>query len=106
MAKATYLLVLQFTGDSSEDLDAIIEIEDQLTSLLGESAGIDGHDVGSNQTNIFINSAEPLATFQKCRSLLQTHGAKFDTLKAAFRSTNGSKYTVLYPEGTTEFAVA
>lgn len=105
MTTAMYLLVFQFAGDSIQDLDAIVEIENKLISLLGKSADVDGHDVGSSQANIFINTAEPLATFNLCRSLIQTQSSKFDSLKAAFRSVSGSEYTVLYPEGSAEFAV-
>jgi len=100
-----YLLVLQFTGDSIQDLSAITEIEDQLISLLGESAEVDGHDIGSNEANIFIHTAEPLATFNQCPLLLQTYGAKFLTLKAAFRSLDQSEYTVLHPKTASGFSV-
>jgi hypothetical protein len=47
MKTALFQLVLQFDCESPEALDAIVEIEEQLISLLGESAEVDGHDIGN-----------------------------------------------------------
>ena len=46
-------LVLQFRGDSLEDYDAMISLEDELIETLRDSAKVDGHDVGSGEVNIF-----------------------------------------------------
>ena len=47
-------LVLQFRGDSLADCDAMVALEHELREELGNSADVDGHDVGSGETNIFI----------------------------------------------------
>jgi hypothetical protein len=57
-------LVLQFTTD--EDLgsfDNLIGFEEALSSLIGETAEVDGHDFGSGEMNIFILTDDPVATF-------------------------------------------
>jgi hypothetical protein len=59
-----YQLTLQFRGDSLDDYDAMIALEAELTAELGDSADVDGHDCGSGETNIFIFTRDPSATFQ------------------------------------------
>jgi len=58
-----YQVVLQFRGDSPEDLDATVAMEDDLIEELGDSADVDGHDVGSGETNIFRGMTSPI----RCR---------------------------------------
>ena len=60
-----YQLVLQFCGDSLQDLDELIALEDELIEQLGDSADVDGHDVGSGETNIFIFTSDPKQTFER-----------------------------------------
>ena len=57
-------LVLQFNGDSFEDYDAMLALEDELIEALGDTADIDGHDIGAGETNIFIFTSAPEQTFQ------------------------------------------
>ena len=40
-----YQLVLQFRGDSLEDLDSTVALENELIEEFGDSADVDGHDV-------------------------------------------------------------
>jgi hypothetical protein len=58
-----YQLVLQFRGDSLADCDQMVALEDRLIEELGRSAKKDGHDCGSGETNIFIFTTDPAATF-------------------------------------------
>ena len=55
-------LVLQFRGGALADLDETAALEEDLIDVLGDSAEVDGHDVGSSETNIFIFSSDPADT--------------------------------------------
>ena len=48
-----YQLVFQFRGDSLQDFDAMVALEDELIAELGDSANVDGHDFGAGTGNIF-----------------------------------------------------
>lgn len=101
-----YQLVLQFRGDSLADYDQMIAIEDRLIEALGDSADVDGHDAGSGETNIFILTSDPAATFRQARPVLQSMD-QLKGVRAAFRDVDGEQFTVIWPEGSTrEFTVA
>ena len=53
-----YSLVLQWAPSSTLDYDRLIEIEDDLTERLPECM-VDGHDLGSDEMNIFIFTDDP-----------------------------------------------
>jgi hypothetical protein len=94
-----YQLVLQFHGDSLEDLDAAVALEDELGDVLGDTAEVDGHDTGFGETNIFIFTSDPAATFQQIKPLL-AQAKRLDKLTAAYRETDGEDYTVIWPKGS------
>lgn len=94
-----YQLVLQFSGDTEEDLDAIVDLEDQLAEALGEDADVDGHDIGSGQTNLFILTSDPSATFQSAKPVIQK-AKMLKSLTAAFRDVSGEDYTIIWPSGS------
>jgi len=96
-----YQLVLQFRGDSLADYDQMIAVEDRLTEELGDSADVDGHDVGSGETNIFIFTDDPAATFRRSKPLLQSMD-RLAAVTAAFRDVEGDQFSVIWPEGSTE----
>ena len=106
MQPTVFQLVLQFDCRSLEAFDAIVEVEEQLISLLGESAEVDGHDIGSEEANIFIHTFEPMESFQKCHMFLASKSPRVSTYRAAYRSLAGGEYTVLYPDGSIKFRVA
>jgi hypothetical protein len=99
-----YQLVLQWPGSTLADYDAMVAIEDLLIDLLADDSEVDGHDVGSGETNIFIHTDDPRKTFEKVRSALgdQDH---WDDLRAAYRELSGSSYTILRPKGLDKFTV-
>ena len=96
-----YQLTLQFRGDSLDDYDAMIALEDELAEELRDSADIDGHDVGSGETNIFILTSDPAATFHRIKPMLE-RTSHLQTATAAYRAVNGERYTVIWPEGSQE----
>jgi len=102
----SYQLVLQFDGDSLQDLDAIATLEDELIELLGDLADVDGHDVGSGESNIFIFTSDPVATFDRARAVLERR-QHLQKVTAAYREVEGEDYTVIWPEGSQkEFLIA
>ena len=101
-----FQLVLQFDCESLEAFDAIVQIEEELISLLGESADIDGHDFGSEEANIFIHTLDPTESFRRCHTFLASKNPSGTSYRAAYRSLSGSEYTVLYPESSFKFKVA
>ena len=99
-----YQLVLQFRDDSLADFDAMVALEDRLRKDLGRSAEVDGHDCGSGETNIFILTSDPATTFWRVRHTLHREGC-LEAATAAYRAVGGERYTVLWPEGQTEFSI-
>jgi hypothetical protein len=98
-----YRLVLQWPASSIEDYDAMIEIEDLLIASLLNS-NVDGHDAGSDEVNIFIETDDPLQAFDQVRSALDSH-CMWSDIRAAYRNVEGSTYTVLWPKGLHNFRV-
>ena len=101
-----YQLVLQFRGDSLADYDAMVALENELIAELGHSAEVDGHDVGSGETNIFIITADPVRTFRESKVVLERKRC-LGAVTAAYRAVDGEAYTVVWPEWPSkEFRVA
>lgn len=106
-----YQLVLQFRGDSLEDFDKVVAVEDALIEALGDSADVDGHDVGSGETNIFLFTADPKSTFECAKPVLETRNL-LNSVTAAYRGVDDDRFTVftvIWPEnrkGDTNFTVA
>jgi len=96
-----YQLVIQIRGDSLSDYDEMVELEDELITELGDSAEVDGHDVGSGETNIFILTNDPLTSLRHSLPLLERRRALVN-VRAAYRLVEGERYTVVWPEGSTE----
>lgn len=94
-----YQLVLQFRGESLEDLDATVALEDELTEELGDLADVDGHDVGSGETNIFVFTDDPVATFRQARPVLERR-RQLHSVTAAYRDIEGKQFIVIWPEGS------
>jgi hypothetical protein len=101
-----YQFVLQFCGDSLADYGAMVALENELITVLGDSAQVDGHDVGSGEVNIFIITADPVRTFQQLRVVLERKRC-LGAVTAAYRSVDGEEYTVVWPQGRSgKFRVA
>jgi hypothetical protein len=99
-----YQLVLQWTTSAARDFDAIIAIEELLDAKLSRPGEVDGHDFGSGEANIFLVTDRPEEVFREVRGILTPSGA-FDDVRVAFRDVDGEEYTVLWPEGLSEFDV-
>ena len=96
-----YQLILQFRGDSLADYDQMFALEDRLIEEFGHSAKVVGHDSASGETNIFIFTSDPAATFWRVRQTLHREGC-LESVTAAHRPVDGERHTVIWPEGSTQ----
>lgn len=96
--------VLQWPGSSTNDYDSTSAIENLLISSLSKSSKVDGHDVGSGETNIFIETDDPQKLYEEIISVLGSHDAWPD-IRFAYRNVDEDAYTVLWPTNLRDFEV-
>jgi hypothetical protein len=99
-----YILVLQWPGDSEADFDALISMEGQVEAALGRYASVDGHDFGSGEMNIFIETDRPTEAFTDAANALR-EDPRWGDLRAAYREARGGPYEILWPRTLQEFSV-
>jgi hypothetical protein len=100
-----YILVLQWSGESEADYDALLTMEGILESTLdGTNGFVDGHDIGSGELNIFIHTDRPSDAFANAAQSLGTN-PHWSQVRAAFRPTEGDRYEILWPNSPTRFSV-
>jgi hypothetical protein len=99
-----YQLVFRLPAESSEDLDAVIELEDALAEKLEGFAEVDGHDIGSGEMNVFIHTDKPVEAFERSRAELRERGM-LSTVQVAYRHRDLEAYTVLWPVGLANFSL-
>jgi len=62
--------------------------------------------MGSGKANIFVLTADPIATFQSVKPLLPK-ASLLNVVRVAYREVHSDVFTVLWPERSTEaFVVA
>jgi hypothetical protein len=85
-----YKMILQWSGSAIEDYDDLIRIEDSLSKILSHGSDVDGHDVGSDEVNIFIDCDDPHRTFQEVKAVLKSRDEWSDVglLFAAWKQVN------------------
>ena len=93
-----YQLVLHFLGDSVADLEVLVSLEERIGQALGHSAEVDGHDIGSGESNVFVLTDDPWGSVGRIRSILDKF-AEANSVRVAFREVAGGDYTVLWPRG-------
>lgn len=100
-----YKLVLQVQNVGSGDLERLLRWEKSIAECLAESATVDGHDLGSGEFNIFIDTDKPEATF---RSIMSCKGAETIAwpTTTAYRHRDSEDYVTLWPPGQKQFDVA
>ncbi len=98
-------LVLQFKTDEDLDsFDRLIRFEEELITIVGKTARVDGHDFGSGEMNIFILTDDPVATFtltQKIDGSVRPTGK----MKAAYRLLDREDYVCLWPPELSHFEI-
>ncbi|MFZ1199708.1 MAG: hypothetical protein WAO07_06025 [Desulfobacterales bacterium] len=92
----SYQLVLQFQGRDIDDFEELVHLEDTLIANLEERHQVEGHDFGDDTMNIYIQTDAPEAAFDKIREVL--HHSLLDKTKAAWRQSDASEFTVIWPE--------
>ncbi len=53
-----YVLIFQLPGSSKEDFDELIELEESVRDCIEDLGTVDGHDIGSDERNIFIFTSQ------------------------------------------------
>ena len=91
-----YQLILRFRKVSVEYPAEIQALEQALTSLLGDSAQLDGYDTGAREINLFIMTPEPASTFRRSKAVLEQLGL-LTKVTAAYRLEGGIRFTVIWP---------
>ncbi len=99
-----YILVLQWPGSAAADYDALVEMEDLLESALGDSASVDGHDFGSGEMNIFLETDRPVEAFAEVVTVIG-NTRRWANVRAAYRDATGERYEILWPETLQQFSV-
>ena len=100
-----YQLVLQWPSFSMKDYDAMIEVEDILIEKLSEANDVDGHDAGTDEVNIFIQTDNPQSAFNEIKAILGS-SAYWADIKVAYREVLKREYTILWPKDLDKFEVA
>jgi hypothetical protein len=98
------MLILQWPLKAVDDLDVLVEMEECLEILLADTASVEGHDIGSCEMNIFIETDRPVETFESVRGALQS-GSRWSDIRVAYRSIDGDIYSILWPADLLEFVV-
>jgi hypothetical protein len=68
-----FQVVFRWPASLMNDYDEMVSIEDLLIERLSKRCKEDGHDFGSNETNIFIHAADPLGAFEEIWTILSGH---------------------------------
>jgi hypothetical protein len=99
-----YILVLKWSGSSASDYEGLVDMETLLETELGDSASVDGHDFGSGEMNIFLETDEPVAAFSEVVAALG-NTPRWSEVRAAYRESMGERYEILWPPTLQQFAV-
>lgn len=100
-----YILVLQWPGASMSDYDELINLEDQLEGVLSAGHSVDGHDFGSGEMNIFVETDDPAAAFAQVAAALGG-SPRWADVRAAYRDATGEDYDILWLPTLREFSVS
>jgi hypothetical protein len=99
-----YQLVLQWVSPDIPTFDELIAFEDSVIVLLGETGEVDGHDVGSAEANIFLETDDP----RECWSIL-SHALRSEAMIASvsvgYRRHDEEQFVPLWPESLLSFSV-
>ena len=94
-----FQLVLQFVGHACPALEDLVALEDELQGHMPSNAVVDGHDIGSDEANIFVLTSDPAVTFSAMIPVLRERG-RLKGLRVAYRAEASEDYVNLWPEGS------
>jgi hypothetical protein len=103
LAGLEHQLVLQFDLAAPDDFDAILAVEEQLTSAL-DDADVEGHTVGTELMHVFIRCDDADDTFASVRDIVETE--LLDEARAGWRVADDDAFTPLWPPGLDRFDVS
>jgi hypothetical protein len=95
----TYQLVLQYSGDSANDLELMSKVEDELIDSMSDTHAVDGHDIGNGKINIYVITHDPHGILQVAVPILERHKVSRNII-AAYRPVEGDQYEVIWPAGS------
>ena len=99
-----HVLVLQWPGTTKADFDELLRMENALESRMNDAGFVDGHDFGSGEMNIFIETEQPIQAFALAKEILANQPG-WGRVRAAYREAHEGTYTVLWPPGLMDFNV-
>ena len=99
-----YQLVLQFRAECTQDFDELVFLEDLLIKNLPSISEVDGHDIGSDEFNIFVLTNQPRESFGAAEKIIQQHHPQ-RPLKAAYRELDKDEFVILWPPGLQQFKI-
>ncbi|HIF49968.1 MAG TPA: ABC transporter [Thiotrichaceae bacterium] len=93
-----YQLVIQFSlvDAGVEDFERLMMLENELRVVLREKHMVDGHDLGAEKMNIFINTDDPNEAFTLAKDVLIE--ADLKTILVAYRDFESEEYVFIWPE--------
>ena len=80
------------------DYDTMVSLENELAEHLGDNADVDGHDSGSGETNVFIQTSDLENTLKTAKAVLESSHL-LDRVTVAYRRLHDEIYTVDWPDG-------
>ena len=94
-----YQLVLQLSpwGSTGADLDTLVDLENQLANALLGKSEVDGHDMGSNEANVFIFTEDVQLALSQCIPVIDRAGL-LEFPGAGYREVDGEEYTRVWPQ--------
>ncbi len=92
-------LILQFRGDARQQFDAVENPVALLTQTLGDTARLDGQDVGPHGANVFLFTNDAQATFDQVAKIFPAAKSTAG-FSAAYRQICSEKFRVLWPENS------
>lgn len=97
-----FILVVQIP-EVSISYDQVIEMEDILIEHLNDLGEVDGHDIGSGEVNIFIQTSRVMECYSR---IVEQLSDKWGTvIRIAYRQIDGDEYHILFPQSLETFEV-
>ncbi|HSA77264.1 MAG TPA: hypothetical protein VLG72_00195 [Nitrospirota bacterium] len=73
-------------------------MEGKIIKELQGHAEVDGHDIGSNEMNIFITASDLKLVIERCIPIINNLGL-LNMFSSGYRKLNSESYIRIWPEG-------
>ena len=91
-----YQLVIKFWRQSLEEESFLATVQEELKSVLGDAATLDGYDVSDKEINLFVVTPDPKQSFRRIKRVLESR-ATMQGVSAAYRLIGGAQFTSIWP---------